>query len=105
MSTKKHYIITAITLGAIAASSGLLIGLTNLITKEQIKQNEINKINEGMKEIFKQNSVKYEQFTLEEVGLKNDYKYSNIFYLVKDENDNDLGCAIRTDGSNMYGKI
>ena len=105
MSTKKHYIITAITLGAIAASSGLLIGLTNLITKERIKQNEINKINEGMKEIFKQNSVKYEQFTLEEAGLKDEYKYSNIFYLVKDENDNDLGCAIRADGSNMYGKI
>ena len=105
MSTKKHYLMTAITLGAIAAASGVLIGLTNLITANQIKQNEINKINEGMKEIFKQNSVKYQEFSLEEAGISDEYKYSNIFYLVTDENDNQLGCAIRTDGSNMYGKI
>ena len=57
MSDKKKYIITSITLGAIAASSGLLIGVTNLVTKDQITKNEENKINNGIKEIFDQNKI------------------------------------------------
>ena len=43
-SQKKHYIITAITLGLIAASSAVLIGVTNLITAKKIEQNEVMKI-------------------------------------------------------------
>ena len=56
MSDKKRFIITSITLGAIAACSGVLIGVTNLITRDRIAQNEIDKVNEGMKAIFKQKS-------------------------------------------------
>ena len=36
--SKKHYLFTSITLGIIAACSALLVSLTNLATKEQIKQ-------------------------------------------------------------------
>ena len=49
MPDKKQYIITSLTLGAIAAVSAAIIGLSNLITRDQIKRNEINKINSGIK--------------------------------------------------------
>ena len=52
MPSKKHYIITAITLSAIAAASGLLIGAANLITRDQIKKNEVKKFNAGIAAIF-----------------------------------------------------
>ena len=42
--SKKHYIITAVTLGSIAAISAGVIGLTNLITKDRIAQNEQKRI-------------------------------------------------------------
>ena len=42
MPNKKHYIITAITLGAIAAASAVLIASANLITKKRIEKNEEN---------------------------------------------------------------
>ena len=105
MSDKKHYIMTSIVLGSIAAASGVLIGVTNLITKDRIIQNEQNKINEGMKAIFEQNTVQFEEFTLEQAGITGEYKYVEYMYLVKDESGNELGCAFRTTGSNMYGKI
>ena len=105
MSDKKHYIITSIVLGSIAAVSGVLIGVTNLITKDQIVKNEQNKINQGMKAIFKQNSIKYQEFTKEEAQLEGDYKYLETVYVVSDENDNELGCAFKLSGKNSYGKI
>ena len=43
MPNKKHYILTSVTLGLIGAASALLIGVSNMITKERIAQNEINK--------------------------------------------------------------
>ena len=96
---KKHYIITALTLGCIAAISGGIIGLTNLITKDRIAQNEINKINEGIVEIFGENST-----ASEEKHLGGVYKYVEYYYDVKN-GDDVLGYAFRTTGSNMYGKI
>lgn len=105
MSDKKHYIITAVTLGCIAAASGVLIGVTNLITKERIAQNEKYKIQSGIASIFKQNTVKYEEFSKEEAGLKGEYKYIETLYTVKDNDNNDLGCVFKSSGSNMYGKI
>ena len=96
---------TSIVLGSIAAASGLLIGVTNLITKDQIARNEKNKIQDGIAAIFKQNSIKYEEFSLEEAGLKDEYKYVTTLYTVKDNGDNDLGVVLKTSGSNMYGKI
>ena len=98
-SQKKHYIITALTLGCIAAVSGGIIGLTNLITKDRIAQNEVNKINDGIVEIFDKNSV-----ASEEKHLDGEYKYVQYYYEVKN-NDELVGYAFRTTGSNMYGKI
>ena len=110
MLLKKHYIITAITLGAIAASSGLLIGATNLITSNRIKENEANKVIEGINSIFEGKTVQIkEEMTIEqakeESKVDSDFKYVTYLYSVVDENQNELGMAIKTSGSNMYGKI
>ena len=67
----KKYIITAVTLGVIAAASAGLIGLTNLFTAKRIAQNEQNKIKAGIVEIFNDETV-----ILEETSLSG-YKYAN----------------------------
>ena len=100
MASKKHYIITSVILGSIAAVSGALIGLTNLVTKAKIEQNEKDKIRTGFSEIYGKSSLKYE-----EKALIGEYQYVQYAYEVKDENDEDIGYAFRTTGSNMYGKI
>ena len=99
MSNMKKYLITAITLGTIAMCGGLLIGATNLITKERIAQNEKNKINNGIKDIFGNSASVNKEETID-----SDFQYVTKRYLV---NENDLltGYAFQTTGSNMYGKI
>ena len=97
MANTKRYVITAITLGIIGAASAAIIGVTNLVTREQIKQNEQNKINEGIAEIFGQNST-----ILNTQSIENE-KYTNTVYFVKADEKNQY--AFRADGSNMYGKI
>ena len=72
MANTKRYVITAITLGIIGAASAGIIGVTNLVTREQIKQNEQNKINDGIAEIFGQNST-----ILNTQSIENE-KYTNI---------------------------
>lgn len=98
MPSKKHYIITSITLGAIAMASAVLIGVTNLATRNQIKKNEQNKINAGISEIFGKSATISKEFAIKK------YKYSNYVYQVKQE-ENDNNYALRTTGSNMYGKV
>ena len=96
--SKKHYVITSITLGLIAASSGALIGLTNLLTKDKIIENENNKINAGICEIFGKTAT---------ISSKSDisgYKYTSLVYHVTVE-ENDQFVAFKTEGSNMYGKV
>ena len=100
MSNKKHYIITSLTLGAIALSSAALVGLTNLITKDKIIENEQNKIKSGISKIFGENSV-----IKSEENLPDKYTYSKTIYFINDSNNNPLGRAIKTIGSNMYGEI
>ncbi|MBR0294323.1 MAG: hypothetical protein IJQ67_00195 [Bacilli bacterium] len=97
---KKHYVIVSITLGAIAAISAVLIGVTNLVTKDRIIQNEKNRIAAGIKEIFGNNSLISDEEDLKDNG----YAYVNYSYTVK-ANDEFFGYALRTTGSNMYGKI
>ncbi|MBE6136282.1 MAG: hypothetical protein E7181_03350 [Erysipelotrichaceae bacterium] len=97
--TKKHYMITAITLGCIAAVAGGIIGLTNMITKDRIIQNEKNKINQGITAIYGDNIT-----VSEEKSLSNTYKYVQYYYEVK-KGDELVGQVFRTSGSNMYGKI
>ncbi len=98
MASKKHYIITAITLGLIAASSAVLIGVTNLVTAKRIEKNEVLKINTGIEQIYGKNATISSDSDIE------GYKYSNHLYVVNTE-DNGKGLAVRTTGSNMYGKI
>ncbi len=98
MSDKKKYIVTAITLGVIAASSGALIGATNLITKNRIAQNEKNKINAGIVEIFGENASVGDPSKIE------NHKYVKEGYTVW-INGYASAFAYKTTGSNAYGKI
>ena len=91
----KKYIITAVTLGVIAAASAGLIGLTNLFTAKQIAKNEQNRIKAGIVEIFSDDAEILEEKTVSDKELK----YTNFEYTLNE------GVAFRTTGSNMYGKI
>ena len=99
MPSKKHFIITAITLGAIAAASGVLIGAANIITKKQIEKNEIKKFNQGITAIFGENT-EAKDFSK---NIK-DVKYITDSYSVS-KAETTVGWAVRTSGSNMYGNI
>ena len=91
----KKYIITAVTLGVIAAASAGLIGLTNLLTAKQIQKNEQNKIKAGIVEIFADDAEILKEKAISDKSLK----YTNYEYTLN------KGVAYRTTGSNMYGKI
>lgn len=101
----KKYLITAVTLGLIAAGGALLIAGTNLITRDQIEINRQNKINEGLAGIF---DVDVKALNTKTATLPDgvEFKYVlNSYYEVKDTNDAPLGYAFTTEGSNSYGKI
>ena len=103
---KKKYLMTAIILGAIAMSSGLLIGGAHLITKDPIAQNEINKINSGLGEIYEQKvTVEKDGDITAEQRKENELKFVEHIYYINDENNNSIGRAFKTSGSNSYGKI
>ena len=98
MSDKKKYVVTAITLGLIAAGSAALIGVTNLVTRERIAQNEKNKINAGIVEIFGENASIWSSDEVE------NHKYVKEAYTVG-INGYASAFAYKTTGSNAYGKI
>ena len=101
MPNMKKYLITAITLGAIAMCAGALIGATNLITKDRIAENEVKKINAGFAEVFGDGANGNEDQNFEE---KN-YTYLKAKYVIYDNNGAEIGSAYRTLGSNAYGKV
>ena len=105
MSNVKKYILTAVTLGLIAMASGLLIGATNMITADKIKQNEQAKIDNGIKEVFNANDKTY-IYHIDNVSTDG-YKYIKDCYGVQAEKNvpSFQGLAFLTTGSNMYGKI
>ncbi|MBP5575076.1 MAG: hypothetical protein J6X50_05050 [Bacilli bacterium] len=102
MTNVKKYIITAVILGSIAMASGLLIGATNLITKDPIKENEINRINKGIKEVFDMPNG----YVIDN-GEVEGYTYIKHYYSIQaDESTPSFaGLAFLTTGNNMYGKI
>ena len=104
MSSKKQYAITAITLGIIAAASAGLVAGANLLTRDKIKQNEVEKISKGMSNIFGKSQLKFTEKSPTDAGLSG-YKYVDTLYTVKDNEDALVGYALKTSGSNMYGKI
>ena len=101
MSNKKHYIITSITLGAIAAVAAGVVGLTNLATRDRIKENELKRIQKGIAEIFGDNAEILEEFTISD----SQHKYLVYGYKIKNSEDTSDKYAIRTSGYNMYGKV
>ena len=98
--SKKHYILTAVTLGSIAAVAAGVIGLTNLLTKDRIALNEQKRIQNGIKEIFGDEAEILNKFKISDKK----YDYLVYGYQVK-ANEKEDNYAIRTLGSNMYGKI
>ena len=101
MSNKKHYIITSITLGLIAMASAALIGVTNLITKNKIAENEIARVNKGITDIFGENARIVDEFAVD------NYQYVNYAYRVNNDDyaPQNIAHIFKADGSNMYGKI
>ena len=99
MANKKHYILTSITLGAVAAVAAGIIGLTNLVTKDRIAENEQKRILNGIAEIFGENAEIVEEFTIKNQG------YVVYGYQVKNDESELDKYALRTTGSNTYGKI
>ena len=101
MSDKKKYVVTAITLGVIAAGSAALIGVTNLVTRDQIATNERNRFNAGIVSIFGENtsanSFNNGSFKKDGITLES--------YLVHNQQEAEIGWAIKTTGSNAYGKV
>ena len=105
MANTKKYLITAITLGLIATGSALLIAGTNMITRDKIAANEQKKINEGLASIY---DVKVDSLNSNLVELPKDKEFTYVsgsYYEVKNESNEPLGYAFKTNGSNSYGKI
>ena len=96
----KHYVLTAVILGSIAMVGGALIGVTNLITKDQIVKNEKKKIKDGIIELFGDDANPSEA-----IEIKGDDKYLDCYYVVNNKDNALKGYAFRTSGSNIYGKI
>ena len=106
MSNVKKYLLTAVILGSIAMASGLLIGATNLVTKDPIVKNEQRKISKGLSQIYGQEVVvSSDRDTDKEQNNYNEIKYVDHVYYINDNNNDPLGVAFRTTGSNSYGKI
>lgn len=99
MHNIKKYLLTALTLGTIAAASAGIIGVTNLITKDKIAENEANKVKAGITALFgSEAEIKKEQ------SITN-YKYVNYAYTITNATNTLDAYAFRTTGSNSYGKI
>ena len=101
MPNMKKYILTAVTLGVIAMTSGLLIGATNLITADRIAENEVKKINASFVEIYGEGTTGTENESFD----FNNYTYLKTQYEIFDGNGENIGMAYRTLGSNAYGKV
>lgn len=100
MANTKHYVLTSITLGLIAAASALLIGGSNMLTKERIAKNEQDNIYKGISYVFGDSAV----ISSDSDIASDTYKYVEHVYEISLDNV-DYGYAFKTTGSNMYGKV
>ena len=82
MPNVKHYVLTSITLGAIALVSAAAIGLTNMFTNKQIAQNEENKTNLAISDIFGEGASIAKESKLEDFAIENNYSYVGTVYTV-----------------------
>lgn len=102
MANAKKYILTAVTLGLIAASGALLIAGTNMITKNRIAENEQKSINNGITTIYGADFYSENDYDVD------NYQYVKHVYVIHNSYVSaniPAGYAFRTDGSNNYGKI
>lgn len=102
MANAKKYILTAVTLGLIAASGALLIAGTNMITKNRIAENEQKSINSGITTIYGADFYSENDYDVD------NYQYVKHVYVIHNSYVSaniPAGYAFRTDGSNNYGKI
>ena len=102
MANAKKYILTAITLGLIAASGALLIAGTNMITKNRIAENEQKSINNGITTIYGADFYSENDYDVD------NYQYVKHVYVIHNSYVSaniPAGYVFRTDGSNNYGKI
>lgn len=100
MSNMKKYILTAVTLGSIAAVSALLIGLVNLATADTIKKNDANKIKDGLAQIYSGATFSEEN----KIDKGDKYKYLESYYVATKDNSQ-AGYVFQTSGKNDYGSI
>ena len=106
MSNMKKYLMTSVVLGSIATASGLLIAGTNLITRDRIKANEQETINMGLAKIYDIDDVKNLNSSMAELPEEQKFDYVlSSYYEVKNANNEPLGYAFKTKGSNSYGSI
>ena len=96
----KKYLLTSLTLGIIAATGAAVIGLVNLLTKDQIAENERVATRKGLVSIFGENCEFSNAIDINET----DYNYL-VCYYVATENENIVGHIFKASGSNDYGKI
>lgn len=99
MLNAKKYILTGVILGSIAAVAAGLIAVTNLITAPKIRKNEVDAVNSGIAAIFGEGASVNEEADLD------GYQYVAHYYSVTSSSNEFLGYALKTSGSNMYGKI
>lgn len=95
----KKYIKVALTLGIISGGSALLIGLTNAITKDRIIQNNQNKENNGLAEVFDADNQTFVQGELSE-----GYDYLQKVWTVSSDST-EIGTIYKASGKNSYGTV
>ncbi len=96
----KKYLTVSLTLGIIAGGSALLIGLTNLLTADKIKENKVKKEENGLKQVF---SNENQQFVT--VEFDSTFEYIEKIWQSKDKDNNDIGYIYKTTGKNSYGEV
>ena len=102
MANVKKYILTAVTLGLIAAGGALLIAGTNMITRDRIAENEQKSINNGISTIYGQDFYSDNDYDVDNyIYVKHVYVIHNSYVSANIP----AGYAFRTTGSNNYGKI
>ena len=104
MPSKKHYIITSVTLGLIGAASAALIGLANLATRGQIAKNEVEKTNKGIASIYGEGATAKSEDQIDTLNITNKHDLLTYRYIIEKDGVT-TGMAFKTSGYNDYGKI
>ncbi len=98
----KKILRSALTLGIIAGTAALLIGLTNMVTAPIIEANANAAENEGLTQVFDGD------YTTEEIEDLDTSSYSyieKIWIAYESGSNSQLGYIYKTTGSNTYGSV